>query len=98
MFRSLFSPRKAKFDQNHKNLGLLPLPPSAASGGSFGIQVRPDTPEDFELDERIQSMRQCVEDVKVAASFQDKLGVCLLRFLLVRFDDIARSFWPKCTV
>jgi hypothetical protein len=79
MFRSLFTPLKARFDQNLKS---PTLPPSAASVESFGSRVQSDIPEDFERDERIQSMRQSVEDVKVADSVQERLTVRGTYFLL----------------
>jgi hypothetical protein len=65
---------------------LPPLPPSAASVSSFGSRVQPETPEDFERDERIQAMRQTVEEVKGAASVRERLRVCVLVTLLHRVD------------
>lgn len=74
MFKGLFTPLKARFEV--RSLSLPPLPPSAASVSSFGSRVQPETPEDFERDERMQAMRQAVEDVKVAGSVQERLPVC----------------------
>jgi hypothetical protein len=74
MFKSLFTPLKARFEV--RSPPLPPLPPSAASVSSFGSRVRSETPEDFERDERIQAMRQYVEDIKAAGNVQDRLRVC----------------------
>ncbi|KAF8584664.1 beach-domain-containing protein [Ramaria rubella] len=70
MFKSLFTPIKARFEQNSKSPPLPPLPLSAAS---FASRARSESPEDFERDERIQVMRQSVEDVKVIDGVQERL-------------------------
>lgn len=74
MFKSLFTPLKARFDV--RNPILSPYPPSATSEvSSFESRVCLEIPEDFERDERIQTMRQSVEDIKSAESVQERLQV-----------------------
>ena len=87
MFKSLFTPLKARFEQSRSEPPPVPalLPSSAASIASFASTASQTTikaggpespgPEDFARDELIESMRQGVEDVKGTQDVRERLRV-----------------------
>ena len=64
MFRTLWSPLRARFDISSQ------LPRQSLSG------VDGPTPEDFAQDVLVELMRNSVEQLKLADQFEDRIKVC----------------------
>lgn len=65
MLRTLLTPLRSRFDTSPR------LPPTNVSG----IQESEQDPEDFARDVLVELMRNEVEELKQAESFEDKLKV-----------------------